>query len=252
MLEDKIISELNGINFSIDELKEYEDWGTISDEKLSEISYDVQARYSRDKVKDIGKYVSELLQEGEYIEKTVKATDPKILETMMAFGAMMPVAFIGGGNIKYSHINFFTNRRIIVVGYNVTSNRYITYIYDKEEIVDIKMDKSIAIYRNEKNKKKSKYAKWEFLVSINSIMISFMLFFYPYYLLKKATGFSNEIVDDIVGLVCIILGYQVGRYVRPRGNSEVIIEMKDGKKFDFYIRNYNYREIKNYLKYMNK
>ncbi|MDD7794996.1 hypothetical protein [Clostridium sp. 'White wine YQ'] len=252
MLEDKIISELNGISFSIDELKEYEDWGTISDEKLSEISYDLQTSYSREKVKDIGQYVSELLLEGEYIEKTVKATDPKMLEAMMTFAAIVPVAFIGGGDIKYSHINFFTNRRIIVVGYNITSNRYITYIYDKEEIVNIRMDKSIPLYRNEKNKKKSEYARWELMNSVMPIIISFVALFYPYYLFKKATGFNNGIVETIVGLTCMFLGYHIGRYMRPRGESEVIIEMKDGKKFDFFIRNYNYREIKNYLKYMNK
>ena len=251
MLEDKIISELNGINFSIDELKEYEDWGTISDEKLSEISYDLQTRYSRDKVKDIGKYVSDLLLEGEYIEKTVKATDPKMLDTMLVLSATVPIAFIGGGNIKYSHINFFTNKRMIVVSYNVTSNRYITQIYAREEIVDISMGNNIPIYRKEKNKKKSKYAKYEFISDIPNIGIYTMVFFFPFVFYKQMVGFNNSIVETIVGLVSIFLGYQVGRYVRPRGNTEVIIKMKDGKKFDFFIRNYNYKEIKNYLKYMN-
>ncbi|MBL4930234.1 hypothetical protein [Clostridium paridis] len=250
MLEDKIVSELNGMSFNIDELKEYEAWGTISDVELNKISYDLQTNYSREKVKDIGQFVSELLLEGEYIEKTVKATDPPMLEAMMTFGAIMPIAFIGGGDIKYSHINFFTNRRIIIVGYNITSNRYITYIYDKEEIVAIRMDKSIPLYR--KDKKKSKYARWELINSIVPIMTTSMLFLYPYYLFKNAIGFDNEIVNGIVALVAIFLGYHIGRYVRPRGESEVIIEMKDGKKFDFFIRNYNYREIKNYLKYMNK
>jgi len=243
MLEAELINELNGIEYSNEEIDDYLNWAEISEDELNKISGDIQTKLARKALRECGEFIESTMEKGEYTEAVIKGTDRDAIVYSAFLGMFMPGAFLLSGDYSFGYIMFITNKRLIVVNSNYFNKALGTRIYTREEIKNIRFKRILD--RSKKGLIKN------FLKNIIttpggfvSVLFSIGVFSDRFFSLYDfEVDFYAKLVIKLAAVIALIISG-----IEPDLETEAIITMKDGKKYDFLVRNANYKEILRYLK----
>lgn len=243
MLEAELINELNGIEYSNEEIDDYLNWAEISEDELNKISGDIQTKLARKALRECGDFIESTMEKDEYTEAVIKGTDRDAIVYSAFLGMFMPGAFLLSGDYSFGYIMFITNKRLIVVNSNYFNKALGTRIYTREEMKNIRFKR--VLDRSKKGLIKNFFKN---IVSTPGGFVSMAFglgvfsnrFFEAY---DFDIGFEGKIIFRVIALIALIISG-----IEPDLETEAIITMKDGKKYDFLVRNANYKEILRYLK----
>lgn len=224
-----LIKDLNGIEFSEEELNRYMEIADVSDEKIEKLSDNIKTKLAKDWLKQVYSKVTSLLDDGEKIEKEIKGLDKDNTNAVMATAALSRGAFITSYDYAINKIVFITNKRIFVVNTNYY-NRDLGYkIYNKSDIKKVYRSKNI----------KGNWSK----ADKNTLGIAYLIGFIGI----MQIGLLMHI---LVALVMYIL-YMVMVYFIIKSNAKLgastIFEFKDNSTFELVSNKIDIKELKRYL-----
>ncbi|MDD7795012.1 hypothetical protein [Clostridium sp. 'White wine YQ'] len=248
-MDKNILRLLNESAYEDSEIEEYMSFATVDEEKLNRITNDIKLKIAKDALRESGIYVESILNEGEKIEKVIKGTDIDMLESSAMVNMMMPIPFMTGDGFSFNRLLFCTNERIIVIASNYYNNPLGVKSYHRKDIKKISIGKKV----------KRRFRLNNFLKDNISILKIFFMIFYSIPILFGigVTGyvvkmFIEEFIinSEFVSIICariIVLIFLLILIIRPKLITEVLVEIKDGTRYDLIIRNYDYKDIHSYL-----
>lgn len=253
-MDKEIIKLLNETTYDENEIEEFMEFANIDDYKLEKITNDVKTKIAKDSFKKVGYFVKSILNENESIEKIIKGTDIDLMEEYTAISAKVKAPFMTSDGYAINKIIFITNKRIIILDSNYY-NKVLGYeSYELDEIKNITIGKKI----------KRKYRLHQFFKE-NSKLIKILFFLFAAIPILFGIGLVGYLVNELVRkfitdsefvLVTIsriiVFGSLYFIIFRSKLANEVLIELKNGKKYDIIIRNKDYKEIQDYLENLNK
>lgn len=243
MSDMELINELNGIEYDDAEIEEYLNWSNISDDELNKISGDIQTKLARISLKECGEFIDNSMEQGEYTEVVIKGTDRNAIVYSAFLGMVMPGAFLLTGDYSFGYVMFITNKRLIVVNSNYYNSALGRKIYNREEIKNIRFKR--VIDRSAKNLVKN------FFKNIVTTPVGIFAVFFNIGVFSgrviNAIGLDLDFTGNLILKGATLFGLILSG-IEPNLETEAIITMKDGKKYDFLVRNINYNEILRYLR----
>ncbi|MCR1950954.1 hypothetical protein NSA50_07745 [Clostridium sp. DSM 100503] len=254
MREKEIFREFNGINYKEEEINEYMNFADIANGKLSKITSDIRTKLAKNKLREVGIYVEEnILEKDEVVEKVIKGTDIDMLMAATAVNVVMPIPFMTGDGYSFNRLIFCTNKRIIIVNANYHNSMQGVKIYNREDIKQIDMGKEI----------KKKY-RFKILLDLKrykskrfKVVLKFLFQVFCVYLISNVFSKFAYILSDKSNFIRItifmisIIAFLYFFTTRRSLNTELLIELSDGKFYDLLIRNTDYKEIHEYLSSIN-
>lgn len=244
----EIAKLLNENTYDEDEIESYMNFSDIDDRSLDRITNDVRTRIARGGLKKSGLRAQEMLEQGEFIEKTIKGTDIDVLEDSMMINMIAKIPFMSGDGYSFNRLMFCTNKRIIITSANYYNNPFATESYLKEEIKKISLGKKVKRQFRLKRLLESNLSLTKALITLVAAI--------PFLFSIGAAGGTlaagiyfatkSEFLA-LLGFYSAILGLGYIVVVRPKLITEVLLETKDGKSYDVIIRNEDYKEIHEYL-----
>jgi len=145
---------LNGLEYSDEEIFEYENIGNFSFEELSRISGAVKIKYGIEQIRKLSNNVYNLLDEGEMVEKVVKTRD---------IVGITIITLLGGTTFKSNDFGvfntlFFTNKRVFYGFSNYLNENLTSGWIENDNILGIKFtNKRVKVIKEKDNENKDSY-----------------------------------------------------------------------------------------------
>lgn len=222
-----LIKDLNGIEFSEEELNRYMEIADVSDEKIEKLSDNIKTKLAKDWLKQVYSKILSLLDEDEKIEKEIKGLDKDNTSAVMATAALSRGAFITSYDYAINKIMFITNKRIFIVNTNYYNRDFGYKVYHKDELKRIYNGKSIKGKLTQADKRNLAIAYLVGFVGLIQIRLWFSV------------------------LISLYILYMVVVYFIIKSNTKLaastIFEFKDNSTFELVSNKIDVKEIERYL-----
>lgn len=239
---------LNESSYDEEEISSYMNFSDIDDESLNRITNDVRTQIARGGLKKSGLYAEGMLEEGEVIEKTIKGTDIDMLEEAAMVNMAMHIPFMSGDGFSFNRLMFCTNKRVIIISANYYNKPLGIESYLKEDIKSISLGKKVKRqYRLNRLFKSSVGCAEVFFKILAGIYILFIAGVTGYVFAIFINSITNSEFLSLLSFRIAVLAFIYILIARPKLITEVLLETKDGKKYDVIIRNQDYKDIHKYL-----
>lgn len=231
--------DYNGFNYSENEINKFIN---LSDEEYKKISGAVKTRFAIEGLKKTNRIIEEKLDDGEVIEKIVKARDISSIDAI-TISSMLGGTI--GASMDYAVFKnlYFTNKRILLADTNVANEYLLDRSVNVEDILDIRFtNKHLKVMKNNEGvyqiKERMQTSK---IIESVSFCVFTMIFIICYLKVIKGTAalcFIGQIVSVIAFLISIIREHTI---------DKVQLVSKDGTIYKMMIAGDKYKEIKDYM-----
>ena len=246
MEEKDILNNLNGIEYSQEEIRQYLELADMEKEELSKISGVVKTNFALSEIYKINKNVLKILEKGECLEKIIKVRNIKAIDAI-TLSSILGLTMFGSSEFGVFDILYLTNRRLILVNTNVTNSPLKSVCIDKADIIALKF--TTRVVRVVKDKQKEAKVKVETSKIKKAVYIIALVSFFG--------GIGLDIMGfEALSGILYLFGFSVpialAITLRDAITNPIKMAMKDGTVYSMLIASDDYKKCYEYFKDMAK